>query len=137
MREILGGDPMDIGMHLRSIVKPPDDTESLIGRGLSMLRELGGLRPKVVDGFGSSHRVLEEVDLYRYPICRTWPQDAGPFITLPLVITRNPETGQRNVGMYRMQVYDSETTGMHWHIHKGGAQRTWVPQGRRWMWQWS
>ncbi|WP_243312930.1 menaquinone biosynthesis decarboxylase [Fundidesulfovibrio agrisoli] len=63
----------------------------------------------------------DDVDLSIMPVLTTWPGDAGPFITLPLVITKNPETGVRNMGMYRMQVFDKNTTGMHWHKHKGGA----------------
>ena len=56
------------------------------------------------------------------PILKCWPQDGGPFVTLPLVFTKNPATDKRNVGMYRLQKYDSKTTGMHWHIHKNGAE---------------
>jgi 4-hydroxy-3-polyprenylbenzoate decarboxylase len=56
------------------------------------------------------------------PVLKCWPEDAGRFITLPQVYTRDPETGKRNVGMYRMQVFDSKTTGMHWHTHHDGAQ---------------
>lgn len=63
----------------------------------------------------------DQVDLSIMPVLTTWPGDAGPFITLPVVFTKNPETGVRNAGMYRMQVYDKNTTGMHWHRHKGGA----------------
>jgi 4-hydroxy-3-polyprenylbenzoate decarboxylase len=63
----------------------------------------------------------DQVDLGILPVLTTWPGDAGPFITLPVVYTKNPETGVRNAGMYRMQVYDKNTTGMHWHRHKGGA----------------
>ncbi|MBU1042683.1 MAG: menaquinone biosynthesis decarboxylase [Proteobacteria bacterium] len=63
----------------------------------------------------------DDVDLSILPVLTTWPEDAGPFITLPVVFTKNPETGVRNAGMYRMQVYDKNTTGMHWHRHKGGA----------------
>jgi len=63
----------------------------------------------------------DQVDLSILPVLTTWPGDAGPFITLPVVFTKNPETGVRNAGMYRMQVYDKNTTGMHWHRHKGGA----------------
>lgn len=59
--------------------------------------------------------------LDKFPILKCWPQDGGPFITLPLVFTRNPKTGKRNVGMYRLQKYDGQTTGMHWHLHKDGA----------------
>lgn len=63
----------------------------------------------------------DQVDLGILPVLTTWPGDAGPFITLPVVFTKNPETGVRNAGMYRMQVFDKNTTGMHWHRHKGGA----------------
>jgi 4-hydroxy-3-polyprenylbenzoate decarboxylase len=60
--------------------------------------------------------------LDKLPILTCWPQDGGPFITFPLVITKDPETGERNVGMYRMQKYDNCTTGMHWHKHHDGAR---------------
>ena len=63
----------------------------------------------------------ESVDLTRLPILHCWPKDAGRFITLPLVITRSLQHGRRNVGMYRLQVFDKNTTGMHWHIHKDGS----------------
>lgn len=63
----------------------------------------------------------DEVDLGRLPVLHCWPQDAGPFITLPLVFTKSLQSGRRNVGMYRMQVFDRNTTGMHWHIHKDGS----------------
>jgi 4-hydroxy-3-polyprenylbenzoate decarboxylase len=73
----------------------------------------------------------EEVDLTRLPVLHCWPEDGGPFITLPLVFTRHPETGIRNVGMYRMQVFDKKTTGMHWHTHKGGAHHYRVAERMR------
>ncbi len=62
-----------------------------------------------------------EVDLGQLPVLHCWPKDAGPFVTLPLVFTRSLKTGVRNVGMYRLQVFDRHTTGMHWHIHKDGS----------------
>ena len=64
----------------------------------------------------------ENPNLDEIPILKCWPEDGGPFVTLPLVFTKNPKTGKRNVGMYRLQKYDSCTTGMHWHIHKNGAE---------------
>ncbi|MGO9240143.1 MAG: menaquinone biosynthesis decarboxylase [Bryobacteraceae bacterium] len=64
----------------------------------------------------------DNFSLREFPILHCWPQDAGPFITLPMVFTRNPETGKRNCGMYRMQVYDDRTTGMHWQTQKHGAE---------------
>ncbi|MGC9966783.1 MAG: menaquinone biosynthesis decarboxylase [Syntrophobacteraceae bacterium] len=63
----------------------------------------------------------DEIDLSMLPVLKCWPQDGGPFITLPVVITRSLETGRRNAGMYRLQVFDGNTTGMHWHIHKDGS----------------
>ncbi|GBC63910.1 menaquinone biosynthesis decarboxylase [Desulfonema ishimotonii] len=63
----------------------------------------------------------DQVDLTRLPVLHCWPHDGGPFVTLPLVFTRSPETGKRNVGMYRLQIFDRNTTGMHWHIHKDGS----------------
>lgn len=66
--------------------------------------------------------VKDKPSLDRFPILKCWPQDGGKFITMPLVFTKNPKTGKRNVGMYRLQKYDEKTTGMHWHIHKNGAE---------------
>ncbi len=60
--------------------------------------------------------------MLKFPVLQTWPGDGGPFITLPCVITRDPKTGKRNVGMYRMQVYDGQTTGMHWQRQKVAAE---------------
>ena len=65
--------------------------------------------------------VMDVPDITKLPVIQSWPGDAGSFITLPLVHTVDPETGEQNMGMYRMQIFDSQTTGMHWHKHKGGA----------------
>ncbi len=66
--------------------------------------------------------IKDRPDIEKFPILKCWPDDGGRFITLPLVFTKNPKTGKRNVGMYRLQIYDGQTTGMHWHIHKNGAE---------------
>ncbi len=63
----------------------------------------------------------DKIDLTKLPVLTCWPKDGGPFITLPVVITKSLETGKRNAGMYRLQIFDSKTTGMHWHIHKDGS----------------
>ena len=99
---------------------------------LPKLRRLGNIFPKTVSRAPCQEVVLhgEEVDLTKLPVLTCWPLDGGPFITLPVVITHHPETGQRNVGMYRLQVYDRQTTGMHWHRHKGGAQHYRVAEAR-------
>ena len=78
--------------------------------------------PKYVKNAPCQEVVEEKPDLNKIPILKCWPQDGGAFVTLPLVFTKNPRTGKRNVGMYRLQKYDSTTTGMHWHIHKNGAE---------------
>ncbi len=77
--------------------------------------------PKYVKNAPCQEIVDERPSLDKIPILKCWPQDGGAFITLPLVFTKNPKTGKRNVGMYRLQKFDSTTTGMHWHIHKNGA----------------
>ena len=104
---------------------------------LPKLAELGSFFPKSVKT-GACKEVIQkgsDVNLFDFPILKCWPQDAGRFITFPLVFTRNPETGKRNVGMYRMQVYDERTTGMHWQTQKHGAEhfrraRAKNPEGR-------
>jgi 4-hydroxy-3-polyprenylbenzoate decarboxylase len=90
---------------------------------LPKLAELGSFFPKTVKT-GPCKEVVRRSDfsLLEFPILKCWPKDAGRFITWPLVITRNPETGKRNVGVYRMQVFDEKTTGMHWQTQKHGAE---------------
>ena len=78
--------------------------------------------PKYVRNAPCQEVVETEVNLDKIPILKCWPDDGGAFVTLPLVFTKNPKTGKRNVGMYRLQKFDSKTTGMHWHIHKNGAE---------------
>jgi len=104
---------------------------------LPKLAELGSFFPKSVKT-GACKEVVQkgsDVNLLDFPILKCWPQDGGRFITFPLVFTRNPETGKRNVGMYRMQIYDERTTGMHWQTQKHGAEhfrraRAKNPEGR-------
>ena len=90
---------------------------------LPMLAEMGKFFPKTVST-GPCKEVIrrDNFSLDWFPILQCWPKDAGRFITLPCVITRDPRTGKRNVGMYRMQVYDSQTTGMHWQRQKVAAE---------------
>jgi 4-hydroxy-3-polyprenylbenzoate decarboxylase len=90
---------------------------------LPMLAEMGKFFPKTVPT-GACKEVIQrdKFSLLDFPILQCWPKDAGRFITLPCVITRDPKTGKRNVGMYRMQVYDERTTGMHWQRQKVAAE---------------
>jgi len=89
---------------------------------LGKLLDLSKIPPKLVNRGPCQEIVLKDnVKLSDLPILQCWPRDAGRFITLPLVFTKDPETGERNVGVYRMQVYDDRTTGMHWQTQKDGA----------------
>jgi 4-hydroxy-3-polyprenylbenzoate decarboxylase len=89
---------------------------------LPKLGEVNAAFPKTVSS-GPCKEVIRRKDfsLDEFPILHCWPGDAGRFITLPLVFSRDPTTGKRNCGMYRMQVFDGQTTGMHWQKHKQGA----------------
>jgi 4-hydroxy-3-polyprenylbenzoate decarboxylase len=89
---------------------------------LPMVGRLRDLMPKTVSDAPCREVVQKGGTLDELPILTCWPGDGGPFITFPLVFTRDPETGTRNIGTYRMQVFDSRSTGMHWQRHKGGAQ---------------
>jgi 4-hydroxy-3-polyprenylbenzoate decarboxylase len=99
--------------------------EGLMGKlkMLPKLAEMGAFFPKVVSKGPCQEVVLrDEFSLLDLPVLQCWPQDAGRFITLPLVFSRNPDTGKRNCGMYRMQIFDDRTAGMHWQTHKQGAE---------------
>ena len=112
-------------------MKPPEGFFDKV-KLLPLISELGSFFPKVVKS-GPVREVIERdnLSLARLPIMKCWPQDGGRFITFPMVITRSPKTGRRNVGCYRLQVYDERTTGMHWQIHKGGAEHfRWVERLR-------
>lgn len=99
--------------------------EGLIGKlkMLPRLADLGAIFPKTVSK-GPCKEVIrhDNFSLDYFPILHCWPQDGGRFITLPMVFSRNPDTGKRNCGCYRMHVYDGRTTGMHWQTHKQGAE---------------
>src|SRR5437660_6473535 len=118
----------DIAQEIQLILKakPPTDLRegwSLLKQGIHLLHA----RPKHVKE-GECQEVVHKIDngndfsLANLPILKCWPKDGGRFITLPNVHTRDPESGARNVGVYRMQIYDAQTTGMHWQIHKVGAR---------------
>jgi 4-hydroxy-3-polyprenylbenzoate decarboxylase len=86
------------------------------------LKQVSSWMPKRTGKRGPCQEVvMEKPDLARLPVLTCWPHDGGPFITLPVVHTLDPETGIRNTGMYRMQVFGPDSTGMHWHLHKGSA----------------
>lgn len=89
---------------------------------LPMLGQISSWMPKQINGRGACQQIiLEQPDLGKLPVMTCWPEDGGPFITLPVINTKHPITGIRNVGMYRMQVFGPTLTGMHWHKHKVSA----------------
>jgi len=90
---------------------------------LPKLAEMGAFFPKIVSDGPCQEVVLKDnFSLFDFPILQCWPEDGGRYITLPMVFSRNPDSGKRNCGMYRMQVYDARTAGMHWQTHKQGAE---------------
>jgi 4-hydroxy-3-polyprenylbenzoate decarboxylase len=107
--------------HFMDVKSPEGLLEKL--KMLPMLADMGKFFPKTVSS-GPCKEVVkrDNFSLFDYPILKCWPKDGGRFITLPCVITRDPRTGKRNVGMYRMQVYDERTTGMHWQRQKVAAE---------------
>ncbi len=129
MKLALECDSLDtIAARISTLLKPPMPTGGLMDKLklLPMLTEVASFFPKVVDKKNAPCKEVihigDAVDLNGIPVLQTWPGDAGRFITLPLVITRDPNSGKRNTGMYRMQVYDARTTGMHWQRQKNAAE---------------
>ncbi|MCL2557525.1 MAG: menaquinone biosynthesis decarboxylase [Treponema sp.] len=128
---------MAMALSARSLDAKAAEIEDLLSWGWSLLRDFNLLKaapsalPKIPAAFSliprkKSAAICQEViddgaGFDSLPVLTCWPEDGGPFLTLPLVCTEDPETGKRNVGMYRMQVYDDRTAGMHWHLHKDGA----------------
>jgi 4-hydroxy-3-polyprenylbenzoate decarboxylase len=114
--------------------RPPEGLLEKL-KTIPKLTDLAQIFPKTVRT-GACQEIVEtgeQVDLTKLPVLTCWPQDAGPFITLPLVITKDPASGKVNVGVYRMQVFDRNTTAMHWQKHKDGAgqARGYEREGRR------
>ena len=128
MRLALETESLDaIADRIRTLLKPQTPTSFMDKmKMLPMLAEIGSFFPKVIAAKDAPCKQVihrgEDVNLLELPILKTWPQDGGRFITLPCVITRDPKSGKRNVGMYRMQVYDAKTTGMHWQRQKVAAE---------------
>jgi len=113
----------DLAKEIEELITPPMPRGFMDAlKMMPLVSRLTDLMPKVVKDAPCQDIVKMDGGLDELPVLTTWPEDGGPFITLPLVITRDPETGMRNIGTYRMQVYDRRTTGMHWQRHKGGAQ---------------
>ena len=127
----IGGEPEELGerlLHFMQDMNPP--SFKAIWRNRKMAKRFMNFRP------GKSQRALAQQvvesnpDLGSLPILKCWPEDGGRFVTLPLVHTVDQETGIRNIGMYRMQVYDGQTTGMHIQIQRGGGVHHWQAERR-------
>ena len=123
-------------------LKIPEGLGAALGRANEMLGAVRavGLKPNRVKKAACQEVVhIEDASLNSLPILQCWPHDSGRYITMMQVITRDPTTNQRNVGMYRVQVYDDKTAAMHWQRHKGGAehereaQKQQKPQIPTWM----
>lgn len=117
----LGRKPSDVGNELVEIfnkLNPPSLRSffSILPKAYKLIN----MRTKTVKS-GSVQDNEFSPDLSRLPVIKCWPLDGGKFITLGLVLTQDPVSQRRNLGIYRLQIYDKETTGMHWHPHKGGA----------------
>jgi 4-hydroxy-3-polyprenylbenzoate decarboxylase len=119
----LGVEQMDtLTREIESLFKELTSPKDGIMDKLKMLPKLGKIAswmPKVIAGKGECQEVImKDPDITQFPVMKCWPEDGGRFITLPIIHTKDPETGIRNVGMYRMQIFGPRLTALHWHLHK-------------------
>ena len=127
MAMALGADKLDdIAKDIEAIFKDLTSPKEGWMDKLKMLPKLGSIAswmPKVISGKGACQEVImSEPDITKFPVLKCWPEDGGPFLTLPVIHTKDPLTGIRNVGLYRMQVFEPTMTAMHWHRHKVSAR---------------
>ena len=116
----------DVAHEIEHLFKTMTGPKNSFMEKLKMLPQLGEIAswmPKEVSGRGACQEVvMKNPDITKLPVLTCWPEDGGPFVTLPVIQTRDPHTGIRNVGLYRMQVFEPTMTGMHWHRHKVSAR---------------
>jgi 4-hydroxy-3-polyprenylbenzoate decarboxylase len=118
----------DVAHDIESLFKMLASPKESIVDKLKLLPKLGQFAswmPKVRSGRGECQQVVwqgKDADISKLPVITCWPKDGGPFVTLPVIHTKDPSTNTRNVGMYRMQVFGPQLTGMHWHKHKVSAK---------------
>ena len=125
----------EVAARVKDQLKPEIPTTLLQKlRKLPELAQLGSLPPKIVKR-GLCHEVVhtDDANLFALPALKCWPEDGGRYITLGAVFTKNPDTGDRNVGMYRVQLFEPKLAAMHWHMHHDGARhfRLYRERGRR------
>lgn len=124
-------DPAEIGRRLTALMKPDIGTISKRPwKGLPLLMSALSLPPKKVRRAPCQQVRMADPDVTRLPIPTTWPLDGGPFITLPLVVTKDPASGEHNLGMYRGQIFGPKEVGLHWQMHKHGADHADASDGR-------
>ncbi len=126
MAMAMGGDDIDTAAKdISALMAAKDMPKSWVEKAklLGRFADLAKVPPRTVSRGACQEVVLtgDQIKLSQIPILKCWPHDGGRFITLPLVFTKDPETGDRNVGVYRMHVYDDKCTGMHWQTQKDGA----------------
>lgn len=129
----LGAESLDAVASEVAAMLEPEIPTTLLGKlkMLPQIARLGDMAPEIVSQAPCQEMVeTANPSMEGLPILTCWPGDAGPYITLPVVVTRHPERGTRNLGMYRLQVFDERTLGMHWQLHKGGAQHFRETEGR-------
>ncbi len=116
----------DIANEIEQLFKTLTGPKNSFIDKLKLLPQLGSIAswmPKQISGRGECQQVImKEPDITKLPVMKCWPEDGGPFLTLPVIQTRDPLTGIRNVGLYRMQVFEPTLTAMHWHRHKVSAR---------------
>ena len=116
----------DVAMEMENLIKQLTSPKENIFDKLKLLPALGSIAswmPKTIKGKGECQEVImKNPDVTKFPVLKCWPEDGGPFLTLPIIHTKDPNTSLRNVGLYRMQVFGPTLTGMHWHRHKVSAR---------------
>lgn len=116
----------DVALEMENLIKQLTSPKENIFDKLKLLPALGSIAswmPKTSKGKGECQEVvMKNPDITKFPVLKCWPEDGGPFLTLPIIHTKDPNTGLRNVGLYRMQVFGPTLTGMHWHRHKVSAR---------------
>ncbi len=127
MAMALGANKLDdVGRQMEDLLKQLTAPKESFGDKLKMLPTLSSIAswmPKVISGRGACQEVvMKNPDITKLPVLKCWPEDGGPFLTLPIIHTKDPNTGIRNVGLYRMQVFSPTMTAMHWHRHKVSAR---------------
>lgn len=115
-------------VRIEALLKPeiPQGKLEALKKLNEVFKEVKNAPPQTAKGKPPCQQIVlrgDDIDLTKLPILTCWPEDGGPFITLPLVFTHDPNTGKRNVGMYRVQLFDKKTCGMHWQMHKTGMRQ--------------